>query len=120
MDKVEEIRAEIERLKEDCASPMVICDTLLSLIDSFKEEPISNDLEEIAKEIGLKYFPDEENIWARGNIEAKRCKMACIEMAKWQKEQIIRELEMTISVTEDGYLQHNIENLIRKFKEELL
>lgn len=32
--------AEIERLK-DCASPIVICDTLLSFIDSMQEEPVS-------------------------------------------------------------------------------
>lgn len=32
-----------------------------------------------AKEIGQKYFPDEHNIWARGNIEAKYAEFAFIE-----------------------------------------
>ena len=37
--QVEQIRAEIERLKESgCASPIVICDTLLAFIDSMREE----------------------------------------------------------------------------------
>ena len=38
MNKLQLIRKEIERLK-DCASPIVVCDTLLNLIDSFSEEP---------------------------------------------------------------------------------
>ena len=36
--------AEIERLK-DCASPIVVCDTLLSVIDSMQEEPVSNPID---------------------------------------------------------------------------
>lgn len=40
MTDKEKIRAEIERLKESgCASPIVICDTLLSFIDSMPVEP---------------------------------------------------------------------------------
>lgn len=39
-DKVQKIREEVERLKESgCASPIVICDTLLVFIDSLQEEP---------------------------------------------------------------------------------
>ena len=39
MKDKEKIRAEIERLKESgCASPIVICDTLLAFIDSMREE----------------------------------------------------------------------------------
>ena len=37
--QVEQIKTEIERLKESgCASPIVICDTLLAFIDSMREE----------------------------------------------------------------------------------
>lgn len=36
-----------------------------------------------AKELGQKYFPDEANVWARGNIEAEYVESACIEMAEW-------------------------------------
>jgi hypothetical protein len=46
MTDKEKIKAEIERLKENgCASPIVICDTLLAFIDSLQEEPVSDDLE---------------------------------------------------------------------------
>ena len=39
MTDKEKIKAEIERLKESgCASPIVICDTLLAFIDSMREE----------------------------------------------------------------------------------
>lgn len=39
MTDKEKIRAEIERLKESgCASPIVICDTLLAFIDTMREE----------------------------------------------------------------------------------
>lgn len=45
------------------------------------------DLEEKATQLSQKYFPDEENIWARANIEALKCKSACIEMVEWLKAQ---------------------------------
>ena len=42
----EKIKVEIERLKESgCASPIVICDTLLAFIDSLQEEPVNEELE---------------------------------------------------------------------------
>ncbi len=43
--------------------------------------------EEKEAQLSQKYFPDEENIWARPNIEAQRCKSACIEMVEWFKAQ---------------------------------
>lgn len=57
-----------------------------------KEESVSKDLEEKAKQLGQKYFPDSENIWARPNYEAKSVEMACIEMAQWQKQQMMKEV----------------------------
>ena len=36
-------RSEVERLKDSCASPIVICDTLLFFIDSMQEEHINYD-----------------------------------------------------------------------------
>lgn len=42
-------------------------------------------LEEKATQLSQKYFPDEENIWAGANIEALKCKSACMEMAEWLK-----------------------------------
>ena len=44
-----------------------------------REQQIRNK----AKELGQKYFPDEANVWARGNIEAEYVESACIEMAEW-------------------------------------
>ncbi len=38
--------------------------------------------EDKSKELGFKFFPDEENIWARDNVEAFKCISACREMAE--------------------------------------
>lgn len=45
------------------------------------------DLKEKATQLSQKYFPDEENIWAKANIEARKCESACIEMVEWLKTQ---------------------------------
>lgn len=52
------------------------------------EEPVSNDLEAAAKNVGQKYFPDEYNIWARPNYEAVKAECAFKDGAKWQKENL--------------------------------
>ena len=46
------------------------------------------DLEEKATQLSQKYFPDAKNIWVRPNIEAHKCKSACIEMVEWFKENL--------------------------------
>lgn len=43
--------------------------------------------EEKANELGFKFFPNEENIWARNNVEATKCAFACLGMAQWKDEQ---------------------------------
>ena len=43
--------------------------------------------EQKANELGFKFFPDEENIWARDNVEATKCALACLGMAQWKDEQ---------------------------------
>lgn len=58
---------------------------ILDIINSSEVKEV--DLEKKATQLSQKYFPDEENIWARSNIEAQRCKSACIEMVEWFKEQ---------------------------------
>lgn len=63
---------------------------LLSFIDNLQEEPVSEGLEEAAKNVGKKYFPDESNIWARPNYEAKAAEYAFKDGANWQKEQMMR------------------------------
>jgi len=58
---------------------------LASFIDTLEVKEV--DLEKKATQLSQKYFPNEENIWARPNIEAQRCKSACIEMVEWLKTQ---------------------------------
>ena len=59
MTDKEKIRAEIERLKESgCASPIVICDTLLAFIDSMQEKPVSTDILRKASEEYLKVLSE--------------------------------------------------------------
>jgi hypothetical protein len=44
-----------------------------------------------ADELGQFYFPDECNVWARDNMEAKFVSSACIEMAEWMQEKMIEK-----------------------------
>ena len=94
MTDKEKIRVEIERLKESgCASPIVICDTLLAFIDSMQEEPLIEDLEEewnryITSEEYLKDIP--------GGLPVAR------HFAKWQKSQLSKcSCELKILEYED-------------------
>lgn len=85
--------AEIEKFKENAnkrgaigkVSIIVLCNELLSFVDTLEVKEMN--LEEKATQLSQKYFPNEENIWARPNIEAQRCKSACIEMVEWLKAQ---------------------------------
>ena len=43
-------------------------------------------IEQKAKELGQKYFPNENNIWARPNYEAQCVEFACKEMMEWEEE----------------------------------
>ena len=45
-------------------------------------------IKEKAYELGQKYFPDSNNIWARENIESMYVSYACIEMADWVVENL--------------------------------
>ena len=78
--------AEIKkRIKEHHSGYLVCLKDILSFINTLETKEV--DLEEKATQLSQKYFPDEENIWARANIEAQKCKSACIEMAEWLKAQ---------------------------------
>jgi hypothetical protein len=57
----------------------------ISFLDTLEVKEVS--WEEKAAQLSQKYFPDKENIWARSNIEAHKCKSACIEMVEWFKAQ---------------------------------
>ena len=43
---------------------------------------MKQEIIEKAEELGQKYFPNNRNIWARGNIEAASVTSACIEMCE--------------------------------------
>ena len=80
---------------------------ILSLLDTLEvkevEEP-NNDLEEAARKVGQKYFPDENNIWARPNYEAIAAANAFKEGAKWQEEQIMKDaIEREVKEDAGGY-----------------
>lgn len=93
MDEQEnKIRAEIERLKESgCASPIVICDTLLAFIDSMQEEPVSDDLENAALEYATHYDKNwsevKDGYIAENEVEAFKAG------AKWQKNHLWKSAE---------------------------
>lgn len=40
-------------------------------------------------ELGQKYFPNANNIWARPNIEAQCVSSACMEIAQWVDKTMI-------------------------------
>ena len=44
-----------------------------------------------ADELGQFYFPDECNVWARENIEAKFVSSVCTEMAEWMQNTMIEK-----------------------------
>lgn len=87
------------------------------------EEPVSKDLEEAARKAGQKYFPDEDNIWARPNYEARKAKYAFKEGAEWQKEQMIEKACEWLENHNDyicggtnGVSWYNMQQLVKDFK----
>ena len=53
-----------------------------------REEKIKKYADELAQQ----YFPDEMNIWARGNIEAMFVSEACMRMAKYIEQELIKNI----------------------------
>ena len=47
--------------------------------------------EEKAHGLGQMYFPDDQNIWARPNYEAKFVSDACMQMAEWERKMLIEK-----------------------------
>ncbi len=60
-----------------------------------------------AYELGQFYFPDECNVWARENIEAKFVSSACIEMAEWMQEKMIEKTYEWILSNMPKYVKSN-------------
>lgn len=49
------------------------------------------EIQKYADELGQQYFPNECNIWARENIEAKFVSEACVRMANRIEQELIKE-----------------------------
>ena len=50
-----------------------------------------DEIQKYADELAQQYFPDEANIWARENIEAKFVSEACMRMAKYIEQELIKK-----------------------------
>jgi hypothetical protein len=74
-----------------------------------------------ADELGQFYFPDECNVWARANIEARFVSSACIEMAEWMQRKMIEKATQWLFENVYDYLnpedQERVESF-RKYSEE--
>ena len=88
MDELQIIKAEVERLKESgCASPISVCDDLISFIESLEKESVSDDLEKVAEDYANKHSVllgfdcDSEPIQTGTDI-----KNAVIYGAEWQRK----------------------------------
>jgi hypothetical protein len=60
-----------------------------------------------ADELGQFYFPDECNVWARYNMEAKFVSSACIEMAEWMQGTTIEKARKWILCNMPKYVKAN-------------
>ena len=50
------------------------------------------EIQKYADELAQQYFPDEANIWARENLEAKFVSGACMRMAKHIERELIEKV----------------------------
>ena len=69
-----------------------------------REEEIRNK----AYELGQKYFPNANNVWARANIEAQYVSSACTEMAEWMQKKMIEKACEWIKCMVLDYMQGDI------------
>ena len=73
-----------------------------------------------AYELGQKYFPNANNVWARANIEAQYVSSACTEMAEWMQKQMIERLRNKLQeYVYDRYFEIH-EDYIEDFCKELM
>ena len=49
------------------------------------------EIKKYADELAQQYFPDEYNIWARENVEAIFVSEACMKMAKYVEQELIKK-----------------------------
>lgn len=56
-----------------------------------------------AHRLGQKYFPDDQNIWARPNYEAKFVSDACMQMAEWEHKRLVEKACDWLMTTSNFY-----------------
>lgn len=88
MDELQIIKAEVERLKESgCASPISVCDDLISFIESLEKEHVSDDLNDEIR----KYFLSYKGYPHVMDETEREIKKAIIYFANWQKQQMMKD-----------------------------
>ena len=88
-DKVQKIREEVARIQLYTQSEVL--EQVLDYIDKVQEEPVSEDLEEAAKEHAVERFRT-----TRDEFLAEKCKWSFKAGAWWQKQQMINGAVETI------------------------
>lgn len=75
-------------------------------------------IKQYADELAQQYFPDEANIWARENLEAKFVSEACMRMAKHIEQELIEKACEWISQSyTSGVLDwKNCDSIIEEFR----
>ena len=74
---------------------------------------------EKATELGQQYFPDECNVWARENIEAKFVSSACIEMAEWMQKKMVEKATQWLFENVYDYLNPEDQERVESFRKHL-
>lgn len=88
MDELQKIKAEVERLKgSGCASPISVCDDLISFIESLEKEHVSDDLNDEIR----KYFLSYKGYPHVMDETEREIKKAIIYFANWQKQQMMKD-----------------------------
>lgn len=59
--------------------------------------------EEKAHSLGQMYFPDDQNIWARPNYEAKFVSDACMQMAEFEHKRLVEKACDWLRATSNFY-----------------
>lgn len=110
--EVKEIGLDLGDSKGDTGTKTVFNDSkVLEISRNGNPRIVENgDLEEAARKIGQKYFPDENNIWARPNYEAMAAANAFKEGYHWKEEQC----QKTIELAEDHAYLAGQEKMIDK------
>lgn len=85
------------------------------------------ETQKYADELAQQYFPNECNIWARGNLEAMYVSEACVRMAKHVEQELIKKacewledtnFDMEYWNSEEGFCKTKFINDFRKALEE--